>query len=273
MEKNKKYSDGFFSIRTQVNPIYAVFLGSIPILAILFVWVYLTKGYPVETRIISPTILPSPMEVMDSFKELWFERELSINAVFSIRRVLYGFLIAAAISVPLGVLMGTFSKINAMFNPLSVIGGYLPIAALVPLTLSWFGIGEFQKIMFLAIATFLYLLPLIVKSVNDVDDIFVNTALTLGANKIQILIKVLLSISLFDIYNSLRLAFGVGWTYIILAEMVDAKKGLGQLILSSQRIGPREHIYLVLIAIILIGFVIDKLWESGGKLLFSYKER
>ena len=117
--------------------------------------------------------------------------------------------------------MGSFSKVKAMFNPLAVFGAYLPIPALVPLTLSLFGTGEKQKIAFLALAFVIYLLPLIVQAVDNVDDVYLKTAYTLGANTSQTVRKVLLAVSWPDIYQSLRLGFGIGWCYIILAEMVD----------------------------------------------------
>lgn len=273
MKKNKKDTSPFFLIRGEVSGFQSVLLGTLPLLVILLIWNILTSGPTPENRFISPTILPSPLEVVQSFKQLWFDRELALNAVYSIKRVFLGFVVSILIALPLGILMGSFIRIKSMFNPIAIIGGYLPIPALVPLTLSWFGVGEFQKIMFLAIATFVYLLPLAVKCVEEVDDVYLNTAYTLGASKWQAVTKVLISLSLPEIYQSMRLAFGVGWAYIILAEIVDANKGLGYLILTSQRRGPREHIYLVLIAIVLIAFIFDKLWVWGGKLLFPYREQ
>ncbi len=85
--------------------------------------------------------------------------------------------------------------------------------------------------------------------------------------------KVLLAVSWPDIYEALRMGFGVGWSYIILAEVVDSTSGLGGIIIGSQRIGPREHIYLVLVVIVVIAFVTDKVWAAIGRLLFPYRER
>jgi ABC-type nitrate/sulfonate/bicarbonate transport system permease component len=85
--------------------------------------------------------------------------------------------------------------------------------------------------------------------------------------------KVLLAVAWPDIYQAMRLGFGIGWSYIILAEMVDIGRGLGGIIIVSQRQGPREHIYLVLLAIVAIAFVTDKLWQLGGRALFPYRER
>ena len=168
--------------------------------------------------------------------------------------------------------MGVFTKIKAIFNPLAVFGAYLPIPALVPLTLSLFGTGEKQKMAFLALAFVIYLLPLIVAAVDEVDDIYLKTAYTLGASRWQAVSKVLLAISWPDIYQAMRLGFGIGWSYILLAEMVDIGKGLGGIIIISQRRGPREHIYLVLLVIVALAFLTDKLWACGGRYLFPYRE-
>ncbi len=248
-------------------------LGIVPIAALLGLWWLVTGGGPAEERIISPTILPSPLEVAQSFRSLWFDRALTRNLLVSLSRVVGGFAVAVAIAFPLGLLMGSFSKAKAMFNPLAVFGAYLPIPALVPLTLSLFGTGEKQKIAFLALAFVIYLLPLIVQAVDNVDDVYLKTAYTLGASTIQTVRKVLLAVSWPDIYQSLRLGFGIGWSYIILAEMVDIGRGLGGIIIISQRRGPREHIYLVLLVIVVMAFLTDKVWASVGKMLFPYRER
>ena len=260
----------WLGIRSHIPRIPAILLGLIPLAALLAFWWWATKGAIVEERYISPVILPSPSEVLASWALLW-ERDLSGSAAASLWRVLMGFLVAAVIAVPLGILMGSFGLFRAMFSPVSVIGGYLPIAALVPLTLSWFGIGELQKTIFLAIASFVYLLPLVVRAVDSVDHVYLQTAYTLGASRLQTVFKVLIPVAMADIYDAMRLVFGIGWTYIILAEVVAAERGLGFLIIASQRRGPREHIYLVLFVIIILAFITDMLLVLGGKALFPYR--
>ncbi len=273
-ERSKVIEDGaWLRIREDVPNWLRWALGVIPVFAVLGIWWLLTAGAEVEQRIISPTILPSPFEVLQSFSSLWFERALTRNALISFVRVLSGFAVGVIIAFPLGLMMGAFSKVKAMFSPISVFGAYLPIPALVPLTMSLFGIGEMQKVAFLALAFVIYLLPLIVQSVDDVDDIYLKTAYTLGANTQQTVRKVMLAISWPEIYQALRLGFGIGWSYIILAEMVDIEKGLGGIIIISQRRGPREHIYLVLLVIVVMAFVTDKLWAAIGKKLFPYREK
>ncbi|OGF67969.1 MAG: hypothetical protein A2Y62_21975 [Candidatus Fischerbacteria bacterium RBG_13_37_8] len=266
-ENSKK----IFGIREKVDPSLKIILGVIPVVVLLFLWWSLTYG-EAEQRVISPLILPSPFEVVSAIKSLWFEAELSRSVVASTKRVVLGFLIGLACAFPLGIFMGSFSKIKALFDPISIFLAYLPIPALVPLTMSIFGIDEMQKIMFLALAFLIYLLPLIVKAVDDVDNVYLQTAYTLGAQRQHIVTKVLFPIAFPKIIQAMRLGFGIGWTYIILAEMVAAERGLGNIIIVAQRRGPREHIYLVLIVIVLIAYLTDRFWLKLSKILFPYKE-
>jgi NitT/TauT family transport system permease protein len=260
----------FLRIREEIPDWLSWILGALPILALLLIWHLLTSGPTPEERIISPTILPGPLEVARSFKSLWFDKALARNALISLARVIGGFILANAVAFPLGLAMGTFTKIKAMFNPLTVFGAYLPIPALVPLTLSLFGTGEKQKIVFLALAFTIYLLPLFVQAIEAVDDIYLKTAYTLGAGKLQVMRKVLLGVAWPEIFQAMRLGFGIGWSYIILAEVVDMSRGLGGIIMIAQRRGPREHIYLVLLVIVAIAFFTDRLWVFARDRLFPY---
>jgi NitT/TauT family transport system permease protein len=112
---------------------------------------------------------------------------------------------------------------------------------------------------------------LFVKAVDEVDNVYLQTAYTLGATKWQTVWHVLLKIALPKLFHAMRLGFGVGWSYIILAEMVAATRGLGAIIIIAQRRGPREHIYLVLLVIVMVAYITDKLWEKAEKRLFPYQ--
>ncbi len=257
------------AIRGQVPRRVAFFLGMIPIAGLLVVWYFLTQG-PVEERIIAPTILPSPQEVWESVGAL-FRRDLGHHILVSLRRVGLSYLLAVAFMLPLGILMGSFGVIRSMFTPMTTASGYIPIATLVPLTMAWFGIEEKQKIVFLAIAFAIYLLPMIIQAIDSVPEIYLKTSYTLGSTKLETVFHVLIPVALPDIWHGMRLAFGVGWTYLVLAEVVILTDGLGYLVAFSQRRGPREHIYLVILVIAMIAWVADLIWSYLGNLLFPYK--
>jgi NitT/TauT family transport system permease protein len=260
----------FLTIRGRVAGVPAILLGAIPIVGVLALWWLFTYGAPEERRI-APTILPSPVEVTQSVPELVQGRDLFHHVYASIRRVVLSFLFALIVALPLGILMGAFGSVSAIFKPVSTASGYIPIATLVPLTMSWFGIGEFQKIFFLAMAFGIYLLPLVVNAIEAVPDIYLRTSYTLGATRFDVIRRVLIPIALPDLWHAMRLAFGVGWTYIVLAEVVVMVDGLGFLIQNSFRRGPREHIYLVILVITLIAWAADLGWERLGRVLFPYQ--
>ncbi len=266
-----KNGQTWLGIRQPTGKLLKIILGLLPIVFIFFIWILLTTGKP-EARTISPVILPSPFEVIGSFKTLWFESELSRSIMASLFRVILGFLVGLLAAFPIGILMGTFSKVKVLFDPITIFLAYLPIPALVPLTMSLFGIDELQKVMFLALAFIIYFLPLLIKAVEEVNNVYLQTAYTMGATKWQILHRILLPIALPQVITAMRLGFGVGWTYIILAEMVAAERGLGQIIIIAQRRGPREHIYLVLVVIVIIAYITDRIWVKLHKHLFPYLE-
>jgi ABC-type nitrate/sulfonate/bicarbonate transport system permease component len=147
----------------------------------------------------------------------------------------------------------------------------VPLSTLIPLTMSWFGTGEIQKIAFLAMAFFVFLLPQALKAVDHVPDVYLRTAQTLGAGRHHQVFRVLVPVAAPDLWHALRLAFGVGWTYIVLTEALVMTDGLGYLITIAQRRGPREQIYLVIIIITVIAWLVDLGWDRLGRVLFPWR--
>src|SRR5262245_263760 len=260
----------FAQIRGRVPRTASIILVSIPIAAMFLLWWWFTLGPPEERRI-APTILPSPIEVAQSVPELVDSRDLVHHVWSSVRRVGLSFLLSLVVVLPLGILMGSFGSVSALFTPVSTASGYIPIATLVPLTMSWFGIDELQKIMFLAMAFGIYLLPLVVNAIQSVPDVYLRTSYTLGASRFDVIRRVLVPVALPELWHAMRLAFGVGWTYIVLAEVVVMVDGLGFLVQNSFRRGPREHIYLVILVITIIAWAADLGWERLGQALFPYR--
>jgi ABC-type nitrate/sulfonate/bicarbonate transport system permease component len=311
-------------------------LLSLLCVALVFgLWHILTMGETGE-RIVNAYNLPSIKETFGSFPSLWFDRALTLSAIASLSRVLGGFLISVSIGLPLGVIAGSYLRVNAFLKPLNLFGRNIPIAALIPLTLMWFGIDEMQKVMFIFLASVAFVLFDATSAVQAVPDRYLDTAYTLGARRLgkkaiigaciagaiyalgfslgafllerstesaaapeqsviisafasravvgffigallwypilnhQAIRHVLLPLALPDMVNSLRLLFGLAFGYIMLAEVINAKRGLGALITISQRQGPREHIYLCLIIIALLAYGIDRLIQSIQRYAFPH---
>ena len=261
-----------FALRLSPPPMTRRLVGVGAVAAIVVVWWFFTSGLGSEERIISPVILPSPAEVLRSFPSLLRERALVESIAATLKRVLVGFALAALVGVPLGIAAGSWRVIEAAGAPLALFGRNLPVAALIPLTILWFGIDETQKVMFIFIACVPFVYSDATAAVAGVPDRYVETAQTLGATPLQVVFKVLVPLSLPDIYNSLRHLFGLAFGYIMLAELINAQHGLGYLLMSSQRRGMSEHIILILIIIGLLAYGIDRVlfWFQRG--LFPYRE-
>lgn len=236
-------------------------------------WVFVTSGASIEDRILSPLILPSPGEVADAFPKLHFEQGLARSALVSFKRVAYGFLLGSFMAFCLGVYMATFPPIAAFFKPLSLVSSYVPIVVFVPLTLAWWGCGETQKVGFLFIACFVALLPVVTKAISDVDNAYLETAKTKGASQWQLVTHVLVPVAMADIWGGLRMVYGIGWTWIILAEVVNAQSGLGYLMFVSERRGHTNSTFAIIIVIVIIAILCDKIWVAAGKYLFPYRSR
>lgn len=245
-------------------------LGLVGVVVVVIAWWFVTIGSP-EERIISPVILPSPEEVLRSAPSLWTDRALLASIAATLRRVLIGFGLAALVGVPLGVLAGSWRVIESTGAPLALFGRNLPVAALIPLTILWFGIDETQKIMFIFIACVPFVYSDVASAITAVPERYVETAQTLGASSVQIVWKVLLGLALPDIYSSLRHLFGLAFGYIMLAELINAQHGLGFLLMTSQRRGLSEHIILILIIIGLLAYGIDRVLLFFQRGLFPHR--
>lgn len=267
----KGFFSGFFKIRDEPTPIGRFVMAVLSISFVFIAWTLVTRGSP-EQRIIPPTVLGSPKEVFGTFGSLWYERALMRNLFASLDRVIKGFGLALIVGVPIGVMCGTFRRIDAFFAPIMIFGRNIPIVTLVPLSLFWFGgIGEAQKVGFIFIASVAFVVFDAAQAVASIDKDYLDTAYTLGANRRQVIQKVLVPLAMPDIFNSMRLLFGLAFGYIILAEVIGAEYGIGKLIQVSERRGPREHVYLILFFITLAAYFIDRILFTLQKFLFPYR--
>ncbi len=252
-------SPGLFALRREPSQWLSVALGIGGVATVVVVWALLTWGAEAADRVISPAVLPSPGEVLGSTAKVFGDRDLVGNIAATLERLLKGFGLAVLVGVPFGVLTGAFRVLNAFVAPLVVFGRNVPVAALVPLTLLWFGIGEAQKAFFIFIAAVPFVISEVSKAIMVIPERYVETAQTLGASRGQIILKVLVPHALPDVVTGLRALFGLAFGYIMLAEAINSEKGLGDLLLKSQRRGDVELLVYVLLVIGVLAFLIDRL--------------
>jgi NitT/TauT family transport system permease protein len=206
---------------------------------------------------VEDVFLPSPPQVAEAFGRLWEEGHLIQDTTASFLRVVGGFLLAAAVSIPLGIAMGTFASIRALFEPIIGIIRYMPAAAFVPLLIIYLGIGEAPKIALIFIGTLFFNTLMIMDAVKFVPKELIETTYTLGGKRWQVLFQVITPYVVPNIIDAFRINMATSWNLVIVAELVAAEQGLGKRILLAQKFLKTDEIFACLIVLGLIGFLID----------------
>jgi NitT/TauT family transport system permease protein len=236
---------------------------------VVIVWCALTLG---AHPIVSELFLPSPIAVLRATLQMIFEHTLFEAIQASTLRILISFVAAALVALPLGILMGAYEPINRLMEPVMAPLRYMPISAFIPLLILWLGIGESQKIAFLFLGVFVYLLPVVVTAIRAVPEELVQTALTLGASRFQVIRTVLIPAALPDIFDSFRVMNAISWTYVILAEFVNARQGIGYMIQLAGSHLKTAQVFSGILIIGLIGLITDAIIRGLNRALFSWRE-
>ncbi len=244
-----------------------VFLGIASFAVLLILWSVLTYG-----GFIDPLFLPTPGRVFQSGLDLFLEFGFTTDILNSTYRVLAGFLVAAVLGVPLGLLMGTFKAAEAVVEPILGFIRYMPASAFIPLFILWLGIGDVEKIAIIFVGSFFQLVLMVAVVAKSVHKDMLETAYTLGAKRLQVVRKVLLPASLPGILDTLRIIIGWAWTYIIVAELVASSSGIGYMIISAQRMLRTASIIFGIFTIGVLGLVTDYAFKWMYRRLFPWVE-
>jgi taurine transport system permease protein len=218
---------------------------------LLFVAVWQLSG---SLGWIDPLLLPPPSEIFRTAGELalsgYRQTPLWQHFLVSAARALIAFAAAIVIGVPLGLSMGRSPALNAVLEPFVQFLRPLPKIALIPLVVVWFGIGEASRFFLIFISAFLSIVVGAVASVGGVSQGRIRVAQTLGATPRQIFRHVVLPNALPELFTTVRLSVGIGWTSLIAAEMVAANSGLGWMVVNA---GSYLRTDVVLLGILLLG--------------------
>lgn len=225
------------------------------------------------TGMVSEIFLPSPVQVIHRMIEMHLDGSLWMSCWESTKRVMVGWIWSVVIALPCGMLMANSRKFSAFVQPIIEFARYLPVVALVPLTLLYMGIDESQKYMIIFLGTFFQLVLMVCDTVSGIDKNMINAARTLGASKWQIYKEVIFPAALPGLMDDFRMTIGWAWTYLVVAEMVAASNGLGYMILRSQRYLATDTIFAGLILIGLIGLITDWLFRIISFMVAPWQER
>ena len=233
---------------------------------ILLSWEFITAfgGVP-------RSILPSPIEVAKSLPYLYEKKNLIANIAYTLKLNMIGYLEAILLAIPIGFLLGLSPWMRAIFRNYMDAARYIPLSAITGIMIAWYGIYDNMKIQFLSLGIFVYLLPAVVNKIDETAEVFIQTAKTLGASKWQIIYKIFFKDVMSRISGDIINLTAIGFTYIVMAEMINDVGGIGAMIWSSGRRGRYEEVFMLLIILVFIGMIWDKILRFIDRLMNRHK--
>ena len=226
----------------------------------------------------NPVYLPAPHEVAIAFytsfttepqrrSEQWLHQSLW----HSIQIIFWGFMLSSVIGVPLGILCGTFAAVSRIQEPFVEFFRYLPAPAFGALAVAILGIYDGPKIAIIFIGTFFQQVLVVANTTRQLDISLLEAALTLGANRRQLLFKVVIPGILPQLYRDQRILLGWAWTYLIVAELIGTSSGITWFITQQARYQNFDNVFAAIIMIGIIGLLSDVALAKLGKSLFPWE--
>lgn len=236
----------------------------VPFIILLFLWTILSNK-------VNPLFLPKINKVIEDVFTLTANGTL-INSIFkSFMRITIATSISCLISIPLALMVYNFKTMDQLISPLTNMLRYVPVTAFSPLLILWIGINENMKISFLFCATFFYFLPTIVLNIKSIDKRLIDTGKTMGMSKIKILTDIVVPYTLPSICESILMMYGIGWSYIVIAEATNCTSGLGYLINIGSARGRTDMVFMAIIIIMIISFIVDTIGKLLIRKVFKWK--
>lgn len=232
---------------------------------LLLVWWLVTS-----LELIKPFFLPAPADVVRAIFSLFGQGNFVNDVGISLFRILFGFFVATLFAVPLGILIGLNRRAEAFIEPIVDFIRYTPIPAFIPLFILWFGIGELEKIVVISASVLFQLILMVANSVSFTPKQIIESAETLGANRWQIITKVIYPYSKPRIFDDLRVSMGWAWAGLILAEIVGSTSGIGYVIIQSQRLLQTANVIGAIIVVGILGIASDFIFKWLYKILFPW---
>ena len=221
-------------------------------------------------ELVSPRFLPNPWKVVKALYVMLVDQSFLEDIWISVARVWGAFLMSAIMAIPIGIWMSSYRIVGMLIEPIVDFIRYLPVPAMVPLLIIWFGIGESSKIAVLWMGTFFQLVLLIADDTKRVPKEFIETGFTVGARPRQITWDIVFRSMLPNIVDNLRITLGWCWTYIIIAEIVASNAGIGHAIWSARRFVKTPEVMAGILTVGVIGLLTDQVIRYAHRRWFRY---
>jgi NitT/TauT family transport system permease protein len=220
---------------------------------------------------VAVTSFPSPLAVVNAIPVMFNEDNLIANIFKSIKLNVYGYFFAIVTSILIGFLLGLIPLFRGLFSRIIDAGRFIPLTAVTGIFILWLGIESEMKITFLAFGILVYLIPVVVQRIDEVQSVYLHTVYTLGATAWQTVKSVYIPYVLSKLIDDIRVLTAISWTYITIAEMLNKSGGIGELIWEAKRQSSLEKAFAVLLIIVVIGIIQDRLFVALNQVFFPSK--
>jgi NitT/TauT family transport system permease protein len=231
----------------------------------LAAWAGVTYG-----GVVPPLFLASPGKTLAAGWALFTQFGFAGDIAITVFRVVGGFVIAAIVAVPLGLAMGAWKPVEAFFEPFVSFARYLPASAFIPLLILWAGVDEAQKLAVIFIGSVFQLVIMVAVIAGGTRVDLVEAAYTLGCSGTSVVRRVILPAAGPQVAETLRLVLGWAWTYVIVAELIGAQRGIGHMIMDSQRLLDTGQMIFGIFSIGVIGLVSDFAFKWANRRIFPW---
>ena len=228
-------------------------------------------------EIINQKILPNPFDVIKAVPNLVSQYNIFGNILYTVGLNLSGYFFALIIAIPLGFLIGIYPLPSALFKPYFEALRYLPLPTVSGIFIAIFGLGFGMKAKFLAFGILIFTLPSVIQKVSDLqnpknekDNVYIQTAKTLGMSSWQMFRYVYWPYVMDKIYGDIRSLVAISYTYVVIAEALNKEGGIGSMISTFTRQSRTPEIYALLFVIIMIGLLQDFLFRKLEPVIFPY---
>ena len=199
------------------------------------------------------SLIPGPWAVVMGIVELARKGLLVKYVVASLFRVTWGYVSAALLAIPFGLLLGWYARGEKAINPLIQIFRPISPLAWIPISILWFGVGDLAAIYLIFLASFLPMTVTSMNAVRNIASVHLNAGRNFGLSESQLIYRVLYPAVIPQLIVGLRITLGIAWLVVVAAEMIAVNSGLGFLIVDARNAGNRYD--LVIAGMVLIGVI------------------
>lgn len=255
-----------YRTRNRLHFLLRMVLNLVGVLIFLAFW----EALPLLFPWINQVMFPPPSQVFSTLWPMVLSGEIPFNILVSVRRAAIGFGIAAVTGVIAGVFTARLRIAEYLTEPLLHGFRSVPVIALVPLSVLWFGIGEGAKIALVATGAFFPIWIATFIGVRDVHIIYLRSAACLGAGRLATMIWVVLPAALPLILAGLRQAIAVSLIVLVAAELSGATAGVAYMMSMGHQLFRVDIMFIGLLLLGALGFLFDRLFVLLAKRLFPW---